>query len=314
MVGKPPTVNRGVPITNHQSPTTRERALSLSRSVFDFLRTSHAGTVLATFQRSCYLDLDGRIVALVAPDLLNGPLNILITVPAESAFDRLPVGTVVRSTREWLTIDGALEVSLPGADVWEARIGRWQDSKADALRAHARVVRQVLGSKAPGDSVALYLATLDDISSTENASGPERTRLAMALLRDGLRHRDSETVKKGAQRLAGLGQGLTPSGDDVLAGTLVALTVNPINVAEQLRAVITEAAIGRTTRISTAYLEAAARGEANEAWHHLLAAMVHDDPAPLLAATRRVMAFGETSGADMLAGFLLALDAFFEAN
>jgi len=70
---------------------------------------------------------------------------------------------------------------------------------------------------------------------------------------------------------------------------------------------------GRTTRISEAYLEAAAAGEAGEAWHRLLAILRADGAAgaadDLRAAVQCILAFGETSGADMLAGFSLAMTA-----
>ena len=57
------------------------------------------------------------------------------------------------------------------------------------------------------------------------------------------------------------------------------------------------------------YLEAAARGEASEAWHRLVDAVAENDPDRIAAAARGVMAFGETSGSDMLAGFVLAAEA-----
>ncbi|HET6782142.1 MAG TPA: DUF2877 domain-containing protein, partial [bacterium] len=57
---------------------------------------------------------------------------------------------------------------------------------------------------------------------------------------------------------------------------------------------------------SEAYLMAAARGEAGEAWHRLLRVLPNGDRAAIASATRRVMAFGETSGSDMLAGFTVA--------
>jgi len=92
-------------------------------------------------------------------------------------------------------------------------------------------------------------------------------------------------------------------------GALLAGTVWPTG-SEAIRDAIVSAAGGRTTRISAAYLDTAARGEASETWHTLVAAIPTADTVGVSAAARRLMAFGETSGSDMLAGFLLAVTAF----
>src|SRR5438552_14113427 len=52
------------------------QARSLNRRIGNYLRQPRAGYILATFDRSSYLDMGGQIVALVTPVLLKGPLNI----------------------------------------------------------------------------------------------------------------------------------------------------------------------------------------------------------------------------------------------
>src|SRR5438445_13615925 len=66
------------------------QARSLNRRIGNYLRQPRAGYILATFDRSSYLDMDGQIVALVTPVLLNGPLNIV--VDAETFHDRVAAG------------------------------------------------------------------------------------------------------------------------------------------------------------------------------------------------------------------------------
>ncbi|MGH2399036.1 MAG: DUF2877 domain-containing protein, partial [bacterium] len=130
----------------------------------------------------------------------------------------------------------------------------------------------------------------------------------MDALYSALHHQDWPTLGYAADRLVGLGMGLTPSGDDVLAGMLIALHVLRPAVAGTARDLVMKAGRGRTTRISLAYLEAAAQGNAGEAWHALARELTGSDPA-LKTAAQAVMAFGETSGADMLTGFVLAAEA-----
>lgn len=276
----------------------RLHALSISRSIAGFLAQPRSGSVIATFKRSCYLDLDGRIVAVVAPELLNGPLNIVAEIPPSFSFDRIPGRVRVAWNAGSLTIE-AFSIDLGTARVWNSVVAPLPQAARNRLREDLGVIRTLLRDEAPAESVARI----------EQRS--PRASDGLAALAAGLRHQDARQVALGAERLAGLGPGLTPSGDDALAGALVALAIlRPPNQSALAEPILQTTA--GTTRISRAYIEAAARGEANDAWHQLLASLGTDDPLRLAATVRRVMAFGETSGADMLAGFVLAVEALLQ--
>lgn len=94
--------------------------------------------------------------------------------------------------------------------------------------------------------------------------------------------------------LAGQGAGLTPGGDDILAGYAAGLVLwhGRRSEAEAIAAV----AAPRTTLLSATLLRHAARGELPEAAHVLLE---RGDPAPL----RR---FGRSSGRLLMLGLALA--------
>jgi hypothetical protein len=112
-----------------------------------------------------------------------------------------------------------------------------------------------------------------------------------------------------ASEMAGRGPGLTPSGDDVLVGVMHAVTVWPAltraHDITDLRVLLRDASAPRTTRISRAYLAAAAEGYAAEPWHTFIASLAADDDS-VLSAARALLRIGETSGADALSGFCWA--------
>ena len=114
---------------------------------------------------------------------------------------------------------------------------------------------------------------------------------------------------EGARALAGLGQGLTPAGDDFLMGAMYGLwaTRNP-DEARDLAELINEAAAPRTTSLSAAWLQAAALGEAAEPWHDLFNGIIVDNSRKIFAALSRILAIGHSSGADALAGFVAVID------
>jgi hypothetical protein len=110
-----------------------------------------------------------------------------------------------------------------------------------------------------------------------------------------------------ASVLIGLGPGLTPSGDDLIAGVLIALrALARADTAEQLGAWALSLAATRTGTISSAHLAAAAAGEGPEPLHRALAAICAGDEAGLERAVDAVARIGHCSGWDALAGVALA--------
>jgi hypothetical protein len=108
-----------------------------------------------------------------------------------------------------------------------------------------------------------------------------------------------------AARVGGRGPGLTPSGDDVLAGVLVVarLLWGPA-AGPRLDAV---AAGVVTTEIARAFLAWAARGQCIAPVHDWLAAVASGRPEELAAAQRSLVAVGASSGAHLAAGLALAV-------
>ncbi len=105
-----------------------------------------------------------------------------------------------------------------------------------------------------------------------------------------------------AGHLAGLGPGLTPSGDDVLAGILLVASMTERFSPTELRAAADST---RTHDISRSFLKWAANGHSIEPVHDLLAAVAAGQPTQ--GAEQAVASVGATSGHDLLLGLRLAL-------
>ena len=105
-----------------------------------------------------------------------------------------------------------------------------------------------------------------------------------------------------ARRLQGRGPGLTPSGDDVLAGMLLVCAMDPASRGALGRL----ARSARTTALSRAYLRWAAEGQSIQPAHALLDAAADGDPNAMGRAARSLAAVGATSGRALIAGVALA--------
>lgn len=272
--------------------------------------------VLAVFERACNLvTRDGNVIALVLPQVGNGPLNIVVDGPA-GLFAGVDAGTWARLEGERLRV-GKLTIDLRRAAVWESRPD-W-----DTLRTRQAVILSrlpllsalCLRYAPPGSLLALLPDDVPGAPSSPNRCGsrcasldePSRAifsaaREAAEAIREGWRG-DLERLQEGAGRLAGLGGGLTPAGDDFLAGAMLWAWLTHPTPALFCYA-LAEVAIPRTTILSAAFLRAASRGECSALWHALLAALSEGAETKIAAAVRQVLAHGATSGADALAGFI----------
>jgi hypothetical protein len=131
----------------------------------------------------------------------------------------------------------------------------------------------------------------------------QSTASATAALEAALTAGDAAAACAAADRLLGLGPGLTPSGDDVLAGLLVAAALLPRPI-DQLATHVAERAGTATTALAASLLCAAARGEACPELVAFVDALGgHGAVGP---AYRRLARIGHTSGRDMAAGVLVA--------
>ena len=119
----------------------------------------------------------------------------------------------------------------------------------------------------------------------------------------------------GVEYLLGLGPGLTPSGDDLIAGVLVVLNMlGKKQGVVQIRHMLDHHLDERTGPLSAAHLEMAALGMAAEAVHEALAALVCgtlSDQRETLASLSRI---GHSSGWDVLVGMVTTLNAWLDAE
>lgn len=233
------------------------------------------GEVVASFDKALYARSAGGLAALVGPSTACGPLHVVLDRPPP----RAAAGTPVRLGGHELRVGGTA-IALKGARSWRGPL------PAGALAGEA--VRAATAALAPvAARSALHVA-------------PFVTRLTAAR---GCLARDDLAGVAGA--LGGVGPGLTPSGDDALAGVLLAGRLRGGSLAEAALLGVAEAV--RTTEISAAFLYWAARGQSLAPVHVLLAAADAGDVAAARAAGAELGAVGASSGADLALGLHLGL-------
>lgn len=291
---------------------------SMSLDVVDLVNAPdlHA-TVESAFAEACNLVTGaGQRFSLVTQRVGDGPRNVVLN--RGQALCLLEPGDQLTGDGRWLVLSKGFCMELCGAHLWNPRPDyqglTWRPA---IVYSHLAWLKQTLPLTAPHASLAARPA-----GSPQGAFGSFPAVSLVQARADELvhgllaayRHHNLAGVKIHARQLAGLGPGLTPAGDDWLAGWLIGLygrtAIAPCDDALPLQAIgktVVDAATGRTTGFSLSHLTAAAEGIAPWPWHALIDALAESDPVPVREAAAAIMRRGATSGADMLAGFLAAL-------
>ncbi|MCL4257497.1 MAG: DUF2877 domain-containing protein [Anaerolineales bacterium] len=291
------------------SADRRLRALSIAPAARRWLETTQQARVLYAFETVVNLvNEDAEVVSLVSARLGDGPFSIVLE-PSDFPLNiHAEAKLLVFENGLWL--DDWL-IDAEDAPQWQP-VPDWPALHAQPaqLANAARQIAALLAQHAPADSLARLV--LDPA-----ASSPLPARILQAaeqnipFLFSGLRENDQAKLREAAKKLAGLGPGLTPAGDDLLLGAMYSLwATQPPAAAQQTAEHIAAIATERTHALSAAWLAAGARGEAAAPWHQLIDAIAAQDAAALQAAVMRILPTGHTSGADALAGFLGMLEGW----
>ena len=133
---------------------------------------------------------------------------------------------------------------------------------------------------------------------------------ARADLGAAIRARDAARLVRGARALLGLGEGLTPSGDDCLVGALAVLHQVDGAWLTRGRCTVLDPIAGsareRTTAVGREFVLHALAGRFSEP---VLAVLQAASPDEQRRAVERLAGLGATSGADTLSGMRLAARA-----
>ncbi len=251
-------------------------ALSLTPAGAGWLSSTTHPHILHVFDSVCNLINERReVLSIVTPQIGNGPFNLVV----EDGTD----------FSEHLNLKSLVSIS---------------SSQLKLRNVHVQYDNTQLWNPCP-DWTMLETRReqiLDLIMKLPIADHPLLECEASKALLPAIVTADSQVSCSAAKQLAGLGIGLTPSGDDFLMGAMYAAwVIHSTEIARPLTLAIAEVSAPLTTSLSAAWLKAAAIGEAGTLWHELFNAMIAGTDIHLQIAN--LFSVGETSGADALAGF-----------
>jgi len=275
-------------------------------------------------QRCAYLQLPNGLICIGRASIGRGPATILFASHENwrRLHSRLGVGVRLRVQARALLTD-RIEIELPDR-VSSLDTLSPQLLAISAQQLHLRL--RILQSRAPSDSLVAY--ALPGISPPSKLPAKDATlqralrqylRTALTSLFGALYGAFEKNCSEAALAeletamvsCLGAGQGLTPAGDDCLAGVFIALHLSALHVpAAHLRRNLLPHQTTKTNIISAQLLQDAAVGRVNQMMLDLLTQLCSAAKFDAHAAVQRLNSIGHTSGWDTLAGLMLVVDAW----
>jgi hypothetical protein len=280
------------------APATRAPATGASAAVASVLVRDlvtgpiRRATVVAAGPAAVYLGVGARLLAVVAAGGVQLPCALVLTADGLPFAGLGQHGGPAGAGRAGLAV-GQGAVHQGGRPV--VGISRWFDPRV-------RV----------GDVGPVAIARLATAVWSRRRPDPLLPADAVDRLADVLARGD---VHRAVAALLGRGTGLTPAGDDLVAGVLAALRAVGSPAADDLAERVRALAPAATSRLSAALLDAADLGAVVPEAAGVLRALAgveasagHDDgPGRLEAAVARLVGVGHTSGWHLAAGLLVGL-------
>ena len=230
-------------------------------------------SVLHSGDHAIYLDLEGVCLGVLGARAVQVPCGVrtqLPTVPEPEAGTPVVVGDgVITLDDVEVLVTNIVDTTVP---VLSPEAARWGGGHLDDL--------------------------VGDRLDSARAQLPEQ-----ALSRLG----DSDPASVGD--LLGLGPGLTPLGDDVLAGWLAAAVASRHPALGDLRSTVALSARERTTALSATLLACAARGEGVPEFRSMLSGVADENSDVIEQSLSLLLQVGETSGEGLVLGAQLALQS-----
>jgi hypothetical protein len=289
---------------------TQLHAAGIGALARELLGGVRQATVMGIISRGVFLRLSSGWIIFLSNEPYRGPLTINLVGDVDclrSLESGLKVG--IRPGEIYFSFPGIL-ISTGRAAVWTAPAPAATILSTPEIHAQLHQIAELVLSGCPDrlNQPACLLARLSGI-----AWGADRFEPILEELVRASKAGDFLAVLGRTQACLGMGDGLTPWGDDVNLGIYLALNRWPAVLAAgldlpYLNRSILQAGYASTTSLSANLIECATLGQADERLALAVDSILTGAPAAQICASA-LLGWGSSSGVAALAGMALAIGA-----
>lgn len=273
--------------------------ISLHNEVLPILAEgSRLGKVHSVFNKVINLvNEEGCMISLLARTMDNCPISILVDIRNFEEWKVL-AGEDVRFEKDKIVI-GRYLLDISKADPYNLKRGVFKKNSY-LLERNLAVLKELVPFQRSKDEY--------DFNSMAFQMVLDRT----SLLKDACLGKNNQKIIETGRSLLGLGQGLTPSGDDVLMGLFLILGLcnSPVRHLDNLLERILQNKGEETTDVSYQGLIRASKGFYRSVLVETAEALTRQEEVE--GIIKQVLAIGHTSGRDLLYGILTGYEILME--
>lgn len=296
--------------------TGEESASYIGITAHDLLTHGQGAVISGYSSRGIFLRLETPWVVFLSMESYRGPLTLNL-IGSLGNPDSFKVGDKIDIYSDHIAIPSTRTViHTSRARVWQAPPLPAPVLPMDSLKAAlVSVVQAALLEQNPSllGSSLVDLLGYDERSKQLGSSDVSH----LVQLLQSLKENDTHAIFHACQKFLGLGTGLTPSGDDLILGLLLALNrwghvLAPDLDVDALNQEFLALAYSRTALISANLIDCACQGQADERLILALDGIMTGEHNPAICASS-LAEWGNTSGIDALVGMALTIQSSFQS-
>ena len=290
-------------------------AVSIGKFAIALLAQPGKGRVMGVTSRGFFLLTRSDRVLFLTADLLQGPLNLILTALPEAVKARL-MGTEVECSPDKLYFpQTCFRINLKDAKTWQPPE---LPKKIKSAQERNGQIKSVAHAILKSEREATFLPLLKWIVTPNLHPKPSDYQFTEFIqkavdLQWHIHENESTEAGRILDSFLGYGPGLTPSGDDFVWGFLAALNrwqavLCPQFVIGRLNEIILSDAKKKTSFLSATLIECATHGWADANMLKVLDCLFSGEGS-MDEMAEKILAYGSSSGVDAFAGMLAAIKA-----
>ncbi len=296
----------------------------VSQNVLNWMDSTTNPRILNIFPQAINLINEARgVISILSNKHRPNPFSIILELN-DLNFRNLMVEDANVLIENSIIKIGQIIIETEFSETWQPKIFRKSHTefKQNFLNIFERKHLEKLINLSPYDSLlSIFDSIIANYSSHPTQIQEDFTSFQKFILKpankftEGIAHFDLKLIEEGASGLVGLGQGLTPSGDDFIVGGLFANWVlnTSVSTTSKIDSLFRNI-VKSTTSLSAEWIKSACRGEFEVIWHDLAKAIRNENVDKFQFILEQILETGHSSGADALAGFFLVVFQFLKQS
>ncbi|MEM8744637.1 MAG: DUF2877 domain-containing protein [Pseudomonadota bacterium] len=302
------------PVMDDHQAMFRISACTSGRAALRIAHGAREGRIAAVMRSTFYVETDNDVFCIGHEAVHLSPLNLVTTAPSTTDWQAsgLRAGDRALLSNDMIRLGNRLSIDTSDTKAWSPEPVPDGWSKREMSRGLS-ILRREAPNRLPDGGLGRFICQHDlpgdDDPLCVRAAAPIQE--ASDWLVDTFDSTDQSKRPSWVADLVGLGPGLTPSGDDFLAGMMIALhAVGQRRMSGHIWVQAWHCGDAASNPISRAHLNAASAGEGNETLHRALVAVMAGQPDAIRRSLTDIAGVGHTSGWDAMAGVALVFDAW----